>query len=207
MSKPGSNHILYEKLSGLYDVVFKPLFVKAVKKTVKRLSDYNIDKVLEVGCGTGYSLAFYPKGMSVVATDVSDQMVELSKEKAKQALADVKVLNIQNQKAVQAEGPFDAVVSFSVITVVDDPQAFLDSLKLYCKPGGHIFIIMHQRGRGLYRFLDLLGDLPVRLLFGFTLHRKISDYDLSGLSIVEEEAYSRVLGYDYNDLILLKKDI
>lgn len=201
-----SNHILYEKLTGVYDIVFKPLFVGAVKKTVKHLSDYKVKKVLEVGCGTGYSLDFYPKGMSVVATDLSDQMVELSTQKAKTSDADVKVLNIKNRESVMAEGPYDAVVSFSVITVVSDPQAFLDDLKSYCKPGGHIFIIMHQRGRWFYRVTDLFCELPVRLLFGFTLHRRISDYNLKGLRIVEEKAYSRALGYVYNDLIVLKKD-
>jgi len=206
MKPSQSNHILYEKLSGLYELAFKPLFVKAIKGTVKLLESSDVKSVLEVGCGTGYSLEFYPKGMKVVATDLSEKMVEISSERAKLAKADVKVLNIQDRKAVSVEGPFDAVVSFSVITVVGDPQAFLNDLKSYCKPGGEIFIIMHQRGKGVYKLIDLFWEWPVRVLFGFTLQRRISDYDLSGLKLIKEKEHGRALGYVYNDLIVLKKD-
>jgi len=201
-----SNHILYEKLSGLYELAFKPLFTKAIQRTVKLLESYEVKNILEVGCGTGYSLEFYPKGLSVVATDLSDQMVEVSKKRAKTAQAEIKVLNIKDKDKVIAEGPFDAVVSFSVITVVSDPQAFLNDLKSYCKPGGYIFIIMHQRGRGIFRLIDLIWEWPVRLLFGFTLQRRISDYHLRGLRLIEEKAHGRALGYCYNDLVILKKD-
>jgi SAM-dependent methyltransferase len=207
MKNSDSNHILYEKLSGLYEWAFKPLFTKAIQRTVKLLASYDVKKVLEVGCGTGYGLEFYPKGLSVVATDLSEQMVEISSKRAVEAKANIKVLNIKDTDKVVAEGPYDAVVSFSVITVVNDPQAFLDDLKSYCKPGGHIFIIMHQRGRWLFRVIDLFWELPVRLLFGFTLQRRIVDYKLHGLRIVEEKAHGKTLGYVYNDLIVLRKDL
>lgn len=206
MKNSDSNHILYEKLSGLYEWAFKPLFTKAIQKTLKMLEFYDVKNLLEVGCGTGYALEFYPEGLSVVATDLSDQMVEASSKRAHSARADIKVLNIKDRQKVLSHGPFDAVLSFSVITVVKDPQTFLNDLKFYCKPGGHIFIIMHQRGKWIYRLIDLFWEWPVRLLFGFTLQRRIEDYDLTGLKLVEQKAHSRILGFVYNDLVILKKE-
>ncbi len=201
-----SNHKLYENFSGLYELIFKPFFLGGIRKTMKMIKEFAPENIVEVGVGTGYSLEYYPKNTNIVGVDVSDKMVQISRKRA--AKIEDKNIEIYNS----ADLPKDAldeyasvVVSFSVITVVPDPQKFIEELKRCCKPGGHIIMIMHSRSKGLSGFFDRLMDWPTQKLFGFTLLRHISDYNLDGLQILETRPISHFLFYPYNHLILLKK--
>lgn len=205
MSDLNQNHLLYEKFSSLYEFVFKPFFVGGVKKTVSSLQNYEHSKILEVGSGTGYSFQYYPEGVDLTAVDLSDKMVSVSKKRAlKSKNKKIKVFNVTEQDKITEEGLFDAVVSFSVITVVPDPQVFLNELKSYCRPGGHVFLIMHTRGEGFWGLIDCILEGPTKLLFGFTLLRRISEYNLDGFRVIEKRPLSRFFFYTYNHLVVLK---
>lgn len=205
MSDLDQNHLLYEKFSSIYEFVFKPFFVGGVKKTISSLQGYEHSKILEVGSGTGYSFKYYPKGCDLTAVDLSDKMVSVSTDRAKRYTdKKIKVFNVLEQDKIKEEGLFDIVVSFSVITVVPDPQAFLKELKSYCKPGGHLLLIMHSRGEGIWGLIDRILEVPTKFLFGFTLLRRISDYNLDGFQVVERRPLSRLLFYTYNHLVVLK---
>lgn len=200
------NHVLYENFTWLYEVVFKPFFIGAIKKTMKTIDELNTKNVVEVGVGTGYSLKHYPKGANITGLDVSDKMVQISRKRAlKIEDKNIEIYNVEDLPKDALEGLACVVVSFSVITVVPSPQAFIDQLKSYCKPGGHIILIMHSRGKGLSGLFDRLLDFPTKMLFGFTLRRHINDYDLTGMELLSVKPISRFLLYPYNHQIVLKK--
>lgn len=196
------NHFLYEKLSKIYEIFFKPFFISGIRKTIRVILEKNPKSLLEVGVGTGYSLGYYSDEVEVQAVDISSKMVEISKKRAEDlGCKNIKVFESKDLTGEQ----FPAVVSFSVITVVPDPQVFLNELKSYTLSGGFIYLAMHRRGKGLLYLLDLLMEWPCRLLFGFSLLRDLKDLDLSGLELIEEKTLNRFLFYPYNHLFVLKK--
>ncbi len=205
--KSEENHTLYENFSWLYEVMFKPFFLGGIRKTMKMTREFAPENIVEVGVGTGYSLEYYPENTNIVGVDVSDKMVQISRKRA--AKINDKNIEIYNSADLPEDALEDyasVVVSFSVITVVPDPQKFIEELKKYCKPGGHIIMIMHSRGKGISGLFDRIMDWPTQKLFGFTLLRHISDFNLDGLQIVETRPISYFLFYPYNHMVLLKKN-
>lgn len=200
------NHVLYEYLSWPYEFFFKPFFVIGMKKVMRRIQDLKAKRVLEVGTGTGYSLEHYPQGLEIVGADLSDKMVGISQKRAKELKGQkICICNVADLSKVAEPESFDVVTSFSVITVVPDPQKFLDELVSYCKPGGHIFIVMHSRLEDKFKLTDRVMNWPAKKLFGFTLLRHIKDYNLDKLELVSVEPINSFLSYPYNHLVTLKK--
>ncbi len=202
-----SNHKLYESFIWLYELMFKPFFIGAIKKAMKTIEKFSPENIVEIGVGTGYSLEHYPSDTNIIGLDISDKMVHRSRQRAmKIENKNINIYNIVDCPKDNIQNYASMVVSFSVMTVVSNPQKLINDLKSCCKSGGHIMIIMHCRGKGLSRLFDKLLDLPMKLLFGFTLLRHISDYNLDGLEIIEISPASFFLFYPYNHLVLLKKN-
>lgn len=206
MSETAANHKLYENFTWLYELVFKPFFIGAIRKAMKIVSELNPENIVEVGVGTGYALQYYPTGANVIGLDVSDEMVKISRKRASKITdKNIEIYSVADLEDDVLEDFASVVVSFSVITVVPDVREFLANLKKCCKPGGKIILIMHSRGTGLSGFIDRTMDIVTQKCFGFTLLRKITDYNLKGLELIEERPISRFLGYPYNHLVVLKK--
>jgi len=201
------NHNLYEKFSKLYEVFFKPFFIRGIIKSIKTLEKQNPKNVLEVGCGPGYSFEFYPKNLSVTAYDVSKKMVEEAKLKAAEvSLEKINVLEVSEYQEYLSTKEFDSVVSFSVLSVVPEPQIFLNDLKKYCAQGGYLYLTVHNRRRGFKKYFDVVFDYPCRLLFGFTLLRHVEDFDWTGFEIIETKSANKMLFFSLNDLVVIKKN-
>lgn len=202
------NHNLYEKFTKLYEIVFKPFFVGGIKRVMSVLEKNKHTHVLEAGCGTGYSFEFYPPGFYITAYDVSNAMVEEARKKSKDVLDnEILVLDSDNYYSYLKGKTFDAVISFSVMSVVPDPQVFLEELRMRCKRGGCIYLVMHQRSKGIKRIAEYLLEFPCRFLFGFTLLRHIEDLDISGLEIIENKSINKFMFFTLNNLVVLKKNI
>ena len=211
------NHSLYEKFTSVYELFFRPFFVKGMKITMATLEKNKHEAVLEVGCGTGYSFEYYPPGLKVTAYDISDKMGEkrcaskplaFTPKRRSQDILDneILVLDSENYYSYLKGKTFDAVISFSVMSVVPDPQVFLEELRIRCKRGGYIYLVMHSRSKGFGRLLEYIFEFPCRFLLGFTLLRRIEDLDISGLEIVENRKI-KFLFFTLNNLIVLKKRI
>ena len=99
------------------------------------------DRALEIGCGTGVDACFLAeRGVRVVATDSSSQMVAVTARRVQQEglgkLVHPIVLRAENLSSVGANPLFDGVFSnFGALNCVDDLPAFADSLARLLKPG------------------------------------------------------------------------
>ncbi|SDX14900.1 class I SAM-dependent methyltransferase [Marinobacter mobilis] len=97
--------------------------------------------VLEFGCGTGSTAILHaPHVRHIVATDISDRMLEIAERKAREAGVD----NIAFQQGTLATvsldaGSFDAVLGLNVLHLIDDLDAALARVHGLLKPGG-IFV-------------------------------------------------------------------
>ena len=200
------NHNLYEKFAKLYEMLFKPFFKSGMKKVMCSIKQNNHSNLLEVGCGTGYSFQYYPPGVNIMAYDVSSKMVEEARTKSRDVLDnEILVLDAESYESYLKDKTFDAIVSFSVMSVVPDPQIFLEELSLKCKKGSLIYLVMHLRSKGIKKLLEYLFEFPCRLLFGFTLLRHIKDLDTKDLEIVESRKINKFMCFTLNHLIILKK--
>lgn len=104
--------------------------------------------VVELGCGTGlYTSAYAPHCSQVIATDISEPMVEL----AKRALAAFPIVSVRVADAVSTglpAGSADAVVAVNLLPIVPDAAAVLTEAHRLLRPGG-VLIIAHTTGQGL----------------------------------------------------------
>jgi ubiquinone/menaquinone biosynthesis C-methylase UbiE len=104
-------------------------------------------RVLDLNCGTGEdAIHLASTGVSVVACDVSERMVEIARTKAagrpKLALNFTVCAN-ENLDALRDQAPFDGVLSnFGGLNCTADLAAVARSLAHLVRPGGEVFLCL-----------------------------------------------------------------
>lgn len=126
------------------------------------------DRVLELGCGTGTTaLRLAPNVAEIVASDSAPAMLAVGRRKA----AEQGVTNMYLVEAAAEnppEGPFDAVLAFNLLHLVDDLDASLAAIRDRLKPGG-LFIsktFCVGTGRNSFKLYAIRLALPVMQLLG-----------------------------------------
>ena len=95
-------------------------------------------KVLEIGCGTGgTSLIHAAHVKHILATDISQNMVEIASKKA----SDAKVTNVDFKRASVQEldipaASMDAVLGLSILHLLPDKDHVIRQVHSWLKPGG-----------------------------------------------------------------------
>ncbi|QSO52844.1 class I SAM-dependent methyltransferase [Alicyclobacillus curvatus] len=146
--------------------------------------------VLEVGVGTGANLKFYPASAHVIGVDFSPRMLAFAQERAKEAQADVKLVQMDIQDLQFADDTFDTVVSTCVFCSVPDPVKGLREIRRVLKPGGRLFMLEHMLSDHLpiALLLHAMNPLTVRMT-GANVNRKTVDNLLTaGFSIQDLES-------------------
>ena len=146
--------------------------------------------VLEVGVGTGANLKFYPAFAHVIGVDFSPRMLSFAKERAKEAQADVELVQMDIQDLQFADDTFDTVVSTCVFCSVPDPVKGLREIRRVLKPGGRLLMLEHMLSDHLpiALLLHAMNPLTVRMT-GANVNRKTVDNLLTaGFSIQDLES-------------------
>lgn len=140
----------YARWAPIYDFVFgKLVFFGAFFDRGRELAIDHINtrsgSVLEVGVGTGLSLARYQPHLAVTGIDLSPDMLKVARRRvAAENMSHVRdLIEMDAGNLKFATASFDTVAVMYVITVVPHPQAVLDEVARVLKPGGEAVIVSH----------------------------------------------------------------
>lgn len=109
--------------------------------------------VLEIGCGSGIdAVEFARNGAIVVATDITDNAVEFTRELAKEAEQDILVMKVLGDASPLQNERFDCVYSYGVLHHVPDVDRVLKEAHRLLKPGGVIMAMLYHKDSLLFGY-------------------------------------------------------
>lgn len=96
--------------------------------------------VLEVGCGTGTTALIHaPSVRSIVATDFSEQMIEIAQKKMlEQQISNVQFKCEAFEELSQHSKQYDLIMAHSILHLLPDLEGALNLLFKQLKPGGYL---------------------------------------------------------------------
>jgi ubiquinone/menaquinone biosynthesis C-methylase UbiE len=109
---------------------------------LKSFTDDHPQKVLDIGCGTGFlALMFAELGHTVTGIDLSSEMINVAHEKAIAASLNVE-FRVENASSISGpEAVYDIAVARHVIWLLPDPVRAVKSWLRAVRPGGQLVLI------------------------------------------------------------------
>jgi len=134
----------YAGWAPVYDLVFGAVF-DAGRRASIAAAERTGGRILDVGVGTGISLADYSPRNRIVGVDYCEPMLRKAQQRvARHKLAHIDALAVMDAQCLGfPDRFFDVVVAQFVITAVPDPEATLDEFVRVTKPGGEIILVNH----------------------------------------------------------------
>ncbi len=139
------------------------------------------DTVLELGCGTGSTALLLADNVAhITASDISANMLKEGRQKAAdQDIANVTFVQSDVLGDAIGPGPYDVVMAFNLLHLLEDPKAAVGRVHALLKPGG-LFIskTVCTPGAGLpFKFRLMLLALPVMQWLGKAPYVNFMDID------------------------------
>lgn len=158
----------YDRWAPIYDLVFGPVFRQGRRAAVA-VAERTGGDILEVGVGTGLSLAAYGAGSRVVGIDISETMLDRARRRVDaQRLGHVKRLAVMDAETLRfADASFDVVVAQYVVTAVPNPERALDEFVRVLRPGGEIVITTRVGAEAGLRGAVEKGLMPLTSRLGW----------------------------------------
>jgi ubiquinone/menaquinone biosynthesis C-methylase UbiE len=166
-------------------------------------------EVLEIGLGTGLSLANYPPGVTqLTAVDVAAMLPKVVAERIAKAPFPVRFVQITAEKLPFPDASFDCVVSNLTLCTIPDAALALGEIRRVLKPNGQFLFMEHGRAdeAGLARWQDRLNGIQKAIAGGCNLNRRIdaliksAGLDVTKLDRFEFAAMPRTHGQMYRGI-------
>ncbi len=172
-SKPVANEVVYAQKLDKIQSYLKP----------------DMD-VLEIGCGTGTTaLKLAPFARSILATDFSDTMIEIAKEKAEEQQATNVTFTCTDiaELMSSSDKKYDMIMAHSVLHLIDNKTLTIQQAFSLLKPGGY-FVTSTACLTGWFKLLKpiwprmyWLGVFP--MVYFFDEEELIEDHLNAGFEI------------------------
>jgi phosphatidylethanolamine/phosphatidyl-N-methylethanolamine N-methyltransferase len=157
----------YGAQSPVYDLLFHPFYGPGQAKAVRAMGLQPGQRVLEVGAGTGLSLAHYPKHVRLSGIDLSEAMLARARKKAEALGLDADFSIMDAQAMEFPDGSFDHVVAMHLSSVVPDPARMVAEMRRVCRKGGRLTLVNHVCSDALPTRLLRKGLRPLQPWLGF----------------------------------------
>ncbi len=192
----------YRFIAPFYDAFIAEATHRARQRSLQRLPQQGIQRVLLCGAGTGLDLPYLPVVHTYTALDMTQAMLRRAAQKSpglemEWVLGDAMTLPF-------AARSFDCVVLHLILAVVPHPESCLAEVARVLKPGGQILLFDKFLQRGSHAWLrrslsPFMGRLATRLDVVF---EDILD-TVPALHVMSDEA---ALARGWFRLIELKKE-
>jgi phosphatidylethanolamine/phosphatidyl-N-methylethanolamine N-methyltransferase len=132
----------YRRWSSIYDLVWGPILSPGLEAVAARCPAGG--RILEIGIGTGLSLAFHDPASEIVGIDLSAEMLARADARRRRSRPRrVALARMDACRLAFADASFDAVALPFVITLVADPgRVMAESLRVL-RPGGDLLVASH----------------------------------------------------------------
>jgi phosphatidylethanolamine/phosphatidyl-N-methylethanolamine N-methyltransferase len=163
----------YRRYAPTYDLFFGPVFRWGRLAAAARVNSLPGRTVLEVGVGTGLSLAYYAADKQMTGIDISPEMLAVAHRRAAGLGRAATILEMDAERLDFPDAHFDVVVACYVLSVTPDPQRCFAEMRRVCKPGGTVLICNHftdERDRWLTKLAQ-----PLSRQLGWRPHFSLAD--------------------------------
>lgn len=186
---------IYSSYSGIYDLLFDAILKPGRKRAVETMGIETGDRVLEVGVGTGLSLAYYPARCHVTGIDISSPMLRKAAEKVEElGLGNVELVRMSANRLRWPDASFDKVLLSYVISAVERPEQVVLEVQRVCRPGGRVLFLNHFHSRRRVPAWAERRLTPMTRRLGFVLDLPMSVVTGGGRLRVERVERVNVLG-------------
>jgi phosphatidylethanolamine/phosphatidyl-N-methylethanolamine N-methyltransferase len=111
--------------------------------------------VLEVGVGTGLTLAGYPPQARVVGIDLSAEMLERARRRtAQMPERDISLQQMNAERMEFEDDSFDCVAAPYVLSVTPQPARLVHEMRRVCRRDGVILIVNHFSGSRFWWLME-----------------------------------------------------
>lgn len=147
----------YRRYAPIYDLLFGASLGPGRAAMTKLVSRLAVERVLEVGVGTGLTLAQYPATAHVTGVDVSIDMLANAQRRVRPEDAGrIDLLAMDAEAMDFDDASFDCVTLPYVLSVTPNPDRLVAEVCRVCRPGGHIVIVNHFSGQHQWRSIEVL---------------------------------------------------
>lgn len=141
-------------------------------------------RILDIGCGTGYSLKYLEKkypNADLIGVDLSPEMINKAKKKLKKSNL---ILNGYNKELFE-EGEFDLIIASYSLTIINNLEDTLEAINYHLKPDGRVTVVdFHKTNNSFYNsFMKWSNVFISKEILGKLKCKFINKYKYSGKSL------------------------
>jgi ubiquinone/menaquinone biosynthesis C-methylase UbiE len=142
------------------EITKKRYYVESHIPEFCEFSKYKNKKILEIGCGIGTdAIMFAQEGCEYYAIDLSDESLEITKQRFKIYDLSGYFYNINAENMYIFENNFfDMIYSFGVIHHTENPEKILNEIYRILKPDGELKVMLYAKNSWKKMMIDLNLD-------------------------------------------------
>lgn len=133
----------YDVWAPVYDFFYGLVFEPGRLAAMEKMNVHAGERILEIGVGTGKSIAHYPKNIHLTGIDISEKMLDKARRRAAEVGLNADLRGVNGENTPFPDGHFDKIAMMYVYSVCANPDALLNEALRICKKGGEIVILNH----------------------------------------------------------------
>ena len=201
LKRISEEHVIraYRRYAPVYDSLYGAVLAPGRRALSQAVGELQPDSILEIGVGTGLTLASYPEASKLVGIDISAEMLERARARLGGLNGRDVQLEVMNAEATSfADASFDCVTIPYVLSVTPDPDRLVTEARRICRKGGTILILNHFSGSRFWWFLErvvrpIADRIGFRSDFSFEEQVLKHDWEIRSVKIVNLMGLSRLV--------------